>query len=122
LKAQDIVALTFFACVVVLLLLRGRWLPSSFTREIGEDEKLKADDAVPRRRISFNHPAPSAAQFWVALPVFPVNDKKAQSIRGSFAEWEISLDAPQDKPFCAFASAEDSHGNVEMSPHIVYAE
>jgi hypothetical protein len=50
-----------------------------------------------------------------------VNDKLARSVRGSFAEWEISLDAPADKPFCVFASSEDAFGNVENSPHLRYA-
>ena len=51
-----------------------------------------------------------------------VNDKPARSTRGSYAEWEIALDAPQDEPLCVFAAAEDAYGNAEKIPHFVYAE
>jgi hypothetical protein len=32
------------------------------------------------------------------------------------------LDAPKGKPFEVSASAEDAHGNVEKSPHVVVVE
>ena len=45
-----------------------------------------------------------------------------RSTRGSFAEWEIDLDAPRGKPFKISASAEDVNGNAETSPHVVVVD
>jgi hypothetical protein len=51
-----------------------------------------------------------------------VNGKAARSTRGSYAEWEIALDAPRGKPFKITAASEDALGNVEVSPHVVVVE
>ena len=48
-----------------------------------------------------------------------VNGRPARSTRGSFAEWEIALDAPAGKPFEVTATSEDVHGHVEPRPHVV---
>jgi G8 domain len=48
-----------------------------------------------------------------------VNGRPARSTRGSFAEWEIALDAPAGKPFDITATSEDVHGHVEPRPHFV---
>lgn len=51
-----------------------------------------------------------------------VNGQPAKSTRGSFAEWEISLDATGDKPLEISAFAEDVKGNKEALPHKLVAE
>ncbi len=49
-----------------------------------------------------------------------VNNRPAWSTRGSFAEWEITLEAPsQGTPFEIAASAEDINGHHEIVPHVV---
>ncbi len=48
-----------------------------------------------------------------------VNGRPARSTRGSFAEWEIALDAPAGQPFEVTATSEDVHGHVEPRPHLV---
>lgn len=49
-----------------------------------------------------------------------VNNRPASSIRGSFAEWEITLEAPPaGEPLEITASAEDVVGNQELTPHVV---
>jgi G8 domain len=48
-----------------------------------------------------------------------VNGRPARSTRGSFAEWEIALDAPAGQPFEIKAGAEDVRGHVEPRPHIL---
>ncbi len=48
-----------------------------------------------------------------------VNGRPARSTRGSFAEWEIALDATAGRPFVITATAEDVHGHVEPRPHVV---
>jgi hypothetical protein len=48
-----------------------------------------------------------------------VNGRPARSTRGSFAEWEIALDAPAGKPFEISAQSEDVRGHVEPRPHVV---
>src|SRR5262249_36834903 len=47
-----------------------------------------------------------------------VNGKAARSTRGSYAEWEIALDAPRGKACEVRAFAEDVHGNVEKGAHV----
>ncbi len=51
-----------------------------------------------------------------------VNGKPARSTRGSYAEWEITLEAPAGKLFEVTASAEDVNGHVELSPHKVLVD
>jgi hypothetical protein len=46
-----------------------------------------------------------------------VNGRSARSTRGSFAEWELTLEAPEDSAFEIRASAEDVNGHVETTPH-----
>jgi hypothetical protein len=46
-----------------------------------------------------------------------VNGRPARSTRGSFAEWEITLDAPAGQAFDIAAFAEDASGNVERGGH-----
>lgn len=46
-----------------------------------------------------------------------VNGKPARSTRGSFAEWEITLENPAGKAFEISAVAEDVNGLVEPRPH-----
>ena len=48
-----------------------------------------------------------------------VNGRPARSTRGSFAEWEIALDAPAGKPLEVAATSEDVRGHVEPRPHVV---
>ncbi len=48
-----------------------------------------------------------------------VNGQKARSLRGSFAEWEIVLEAPASGPMELTAISEDINGHVEQTPHIV---
>ncbi len=51
-----------------------------------------------------------------------VNGKPANSIRGSFAEWEIVLDAPPEERWEVNAFAEDVVGNVELRPHFLVVD
>jgi hypothetical protein len=51
-----------------------------------------------------------------------VNGQKARSTRGSFAEWEITLEAPTGKRFEISAFAEDVGRHVESSPHKIYVD
>ncbi|MFO0864877.1 MAG: hypothetical protein U0744_09535 [Gemmataceae bacterium] len=46
-----------------------------------------------------------------------VNGKAARSTRGSFAEWEVTLEAPSGSPMEVTAYAEDVFGHVEAAPH-----
>ncbi|MBY0522015.1 MAG: hypothetical protein K2R98_01365 [Gemmataceae bacterium] len=46
-----------------------------------------------------------------------VNGKAARSTRGSYAEWEITLEAPPSLPFEVSAVSEDVNGHVEPRPH-----
>ncbi len=48
-----------------------------------------------------------------------VNGRPARSTRSSFAEWEIALDAPPDKPLEIRAHSEDVHGHQEPRPHLI---
>ena len=48
-----------------------------------------------------------------------VNDLPARSLRSSFAEWEMTLEAPINEPITLIAKAADVKGNVELSPHVV---
>jgi hypothetical protein len=48
-----------------------------------------------------------------------VNDRPARSLRDSFAEWEIALEAPADQPFSLSAMSEDVGGHIEQAPHVV---
>lgn len=48
-----------------------------------------------------------------------VNGQPARSTRGSFAEWEISLEAPAGQPLKISAFAEDVNGHVEPRPHVI---
>lgn len=48
-----------------------------------------------------------------------VNGRAARSTRGSFAEWEIALDAPAGTPVEITARSVDVRGHVEPRPHIV---
>ncbi|MDB5342624.1 MAG: hypothetical protein JWP89_1001 [Schlesneria sp.] len=49
-----------------------------------------------------------------------VNERPARSTRGSYAEWEITLDAPIGKPFEIAAFAEDVGGHTEPKPHVLH--
>jgi hypothetical protein len=51
-----------------------------------------------------------------------VNGKPARSTRGSFAEWEIALDAPKGTPLEVSAFAEDAFGNIEKGVHKVVVD
>jgi hypothetical protein len=51
-----------------------------------------------------------------------VNGKVARSTRGSFAEWEIMLEAPVGKRFEISAFAEDVGGHVETNAHKIIIE
>jgi hypothetical protein len=51
-----------------------------------------------------------------------VNGKPARSTRGSFAEWEVALEAPEGKPLTVKAFAEDMLGHVEPRPHTIQVE
>lgn len=51
-----------------------------------------------------------------------VNGQPARSTRGSFAEWEISLESPAGKPLEIAAFAEDAKGNIETVAHKVVAD
>lgn len=51
-----------------------------------------------------------------------VNDRPARSVRDSFAEWEIALEAPTSEPAVLTARAEDVNGLVESSPHVLLLE
>ena len=51
-----------------------------------------------------------------------VNGRPARQIGGSFAEWEIALDAPTGRPFDVTAMAEDVHGHVDPRPHVLRVE
>jgi hypothetical protein len=51
-----------------------------------------------------------------------VNGKPARSTRGSFAEWEITLEAPAGKPLDVGAVSEDVNGHVELRPHKIRVE
>jgi hypothetical protein len=46
-----------------------------------------------------------------------VNGRPARSVRGSFAEWEIAVEAPAGQAIELTAFAEDVNGNVERNPH-----
>lgn len=46
-----------------------------------------------------------------------INGQKARSTRDSFAEWEITLEAPAGQRFELAAFAEDLLGYVEKTPH-----
>jgi hypothetical protein len=46
-----------------------------------------------------------------------VNGKPARSTRGSFSEWEITLEAPTGKSLDVSAVSEDTNGLVEPRPH-----
>jgi hypothetical protein len=48
-----------------------------------------------------------------------VNGRPARSTRASFAEWEIALDAPADRPFEVAARSEDVQGHIEPRPHVL---
>lgn len=48
-----------------------------------------------------------------------VNGQLARSTRGSFAEWEISMETPAGKPLEIAAFAEDVKGNQEIRPHVI---
>jgi hypothetical protein len=48
-----------------------------------------------------------------------VNGQPAKSTRGSFAEWEITLEAAPGKPFELMAAAEDVNGLAEAASHSV---
>ncbi len=51
-----------------------------------------------------------------------VNGQKARSTRGSFAEWEITLEAPAGKRLEVSAFAEDMGRHVETSPHKIFVD
>jgi hypothetical protein len=51
-----------------------------------------------------------------------VNGQAARSTRGSFAEWEITLEAPSGEPVVISAFAEDVRGHVEPRPHKIRVE
>ncbi|MES2792962.1 MAG: G8 domain-containing protein [Planctomycetota bacterium] len=51
-----------------------------------------------------------------------VNNRPAQITRGSYAEWEITLEAPSGSPLEVSAVSEDVNGHVEQSPHLVRVE
>ncbi len=51
-----------------------------------------------------------------------VNGQQARSTRGSFAEWEITLEAPAGQRFEVAAFAEDVRGYVEKGAHKVVVE
>lgn len=51
-----------------------------------------------------------------------VNGQKARSTRGSFAEWEITLEAPAGQRAQITAFAEDVRGQVETNPHKVQVD
>ena len=51
-----------------------------------------------------------------------VNGKPARSTRDSYAEWEITLEAPVGKPFEVSAGSEDVNGYVEPRPHKIRVE
>jgi hypothetical protein len=46
-----------------------------------------------------------------------VNGRVARSIRGSYAEWDATLDAPAGKPLELSAQAVDVNGHAEKTPH-----
>lgn len=46
-----------------------------------------------------------------------VNGVEARPTRPNFAEWEVELGAPGDRPVALSAHAEDAAGNVEAKPH-----
>jgi hypothetical protein len=51
-----------------------------------------------------------------------VNGRRARSTRGSFAQWEITLEATAGKPTIISAHAEDVLGHVEPRPHKILAD
>ncbi|MGC3971099.1 MAG: G8 domain-containing protein [Pirellulales bacterium] len=51
-----------------------------------------------------------------------VNGRQAQSIRGSFAEWEVVVEGKAGTPVELSAFAEDVNGHVEKLPHKMVAE
>jgi hypothetical protein len=51
-----------------------------------------------------------------------VNGQRARSTRGSFAEWEITLEAPAGAPLEVSAFAEDVGSYVEPSPHRIQVD
>lgn len=51
-----------------------------------------------------------------------VNGHLARSTRGSFAEWEISLESPAGKPLEIAAFAEDVHGITETLAHKIVVD
>jgi hypothetical protein len=48
-----------------------------------------------------------------------VNGRAAESVRGSFAEWEATIDSPGGKPVTVSAAAVDVNGNSEKTPHVI---
>jgi hypothetical protein len=51
-----------------------------------------------------------------------VNGQKARSTRGSFAEGEITLEAPAGNRLEVAAFAEDVGGHVETSAHKIFVD
>ncbi len=51
-----------------------------------------------------------------------VNGTPARSTRGSFAEWEITLEMPASGKLEVSAAAEDVNGHAEQFPHVVLIE
>jgi hypothetical protein len=51
-----------------------------------------------------------------------VNGRRARSTRDSYAEWEITLEAPAGKPLDVSAVSEDVGGRLEPRPHRVRVE
>ena len=51
-----------------------------------------------------------------------VNGHAAQSTRDSFAEWELTLDAPAGTPLTLSASSIDVNGLAEQTPHVLHVD
>ncbi|TWT85706.1 G8 domain protein [Posidoniimonas polymericola] len=49
-----------------------------------------------------------------------VNGRPARSVRGSYAEWEITLPTPSEDRFEVVAAAEDVNGLADLAPHVVH--
>lgn len=52
-----------------------------------------------------------------AIKRVTVNERRAHSARGEFAEWEVALDVPVQPELQIIATAEDIAGHVEQYPH-----
>lgn len=46
-----------------------------------------------------------------------VNGRAAESVRGSFAAWEVALEATRGQPIDLIAGSEHVGGHVEVRPH-----